>query len=151
HAPIFATWQNKNEIELINGWASWHQFTQSRLTVRTVTSNAITLNTPAVLLARSGKQDEMPENGGFNSFEGGWVAIENAYELLGTPGQFYLRTSDDTLHYVPRANENLAAPTTQVTIPVLENLITLTSVQNILFDGVVFAETTWLQPMTDIG
>ena len=75
--------------------------------------------------------------------------VENAYELLGTPGQFYLDRDSSTLYYTPRAGENLA--TADVELPVLESLIDADGtaahpVHNIVFSGLQFSYATWLGP-----
>ncbi|HEY4453732.1 MAG TPA: hypothetical protein VGN81_05410, partial [Pseudonocardiaceae bacterium] len=49
--------------------------------------------------------------------------IENAYQLLGTPGQFYLDSAAGELYYVPRPGENLA--TADVELPVAPELLDL--------------------------
>jgi hypothetical protein len=47
--------------------------------------------------------------------------LENAYELLGTPGQFYLDGSGGHLYYVPRPGEDLA--TADVELPIAPELL----------------------------
>jgi hypothetical protein len=49
--------------------------------------------------------------------------IDNAYQLLGTPGQFYLDSAAGELYYVPRQGENLA--TADVELPVASELLDL--------------------------
>ncbi|MDP9050537.1 MAG: fibronectin type III domain-containing protein [Acidobacteriota bacterium] len=75
--------------------------------------------------------------------------VENAYELLGTPGQFYLDHGASKIYYVPRPGEDLAK--SDVELPVLENLITASGtaanpVHNIVFSGLQFSYATWLAP-----
>jgi hypothetical protein len=64
-----------------------------------------------------------PFNGaGLPKLEGvSWV--ENAYQLLTTPGQFYLDTTANYLYYMPRPGEDLA--TADVELPVLDKLVDL--------------------------
>ena len=64
-----------------------------------------------------------PFNGaGLPKLEGvSWV--ENAYQLLTKPGQFYLDTAANYLYYMPRPGEDLA--TAEVELPVLDKLVDL--------------------------
>ncbi|HEX4700904.1 MAG TPA: hypothetical protein VH352_02145, partial [Pseudonocardiaceae bacterium] len=50
--------------------------------------------------------------------------IENSYQLLGTPGQFYVDSAAGQLYYVPRAGEDLA--TADVELPVASELLDVT-------------------------
>jgi hypothetical protein len=49
--------------------------------------------------------------------------LENSYQLLGTPGQFYLDSAAGQLYYVPRAGEDLAKA--DVELPVAPELLDL--------------------------
>ncbi|MCW2930744.1 MAG: hypothetical protein JWM19_1706 [Actinomycetia bacterium] len=89
---------------------------------------------------------------GQSQFNVSWV--QNAYELLGTPGQFYLDSAHGTMYYVPRPGENLA--TADVEAPVLQTLVqgsgTATSpLRDISFSGLTFAYATWLAPGSSSG
>src|SRR5581483_10731477 len=80
--------------------------------------------------------------------------IENAYELLGTPGQWYLDRSERTIYYVPRPGEDLSKA--DVEVPVLEALVVGRGdaqhrVHNIIFSGLQFSYATWLFPSTGEG
>lgn len=75
--------------------------------------------------------------------------VENAFELLGTPGQFYLDRDTSTIYYTPRRGEDLA--TADVELPVLQSLIDANGtaanpVHNIVFSGLQFSYATWLGP-----
>ena len=80
--------------------------------------------------------------------------FENAYELLGKPGQFYLDTHTHTLYYVPRAYEDLS--TADVEMPIAQTLLNVTGtesapVHDLAFTGIDFSYTTWLEPDTPDG
>src|SRR5262249_55750017 len=82
----------------------------------------------------------------------GW--IENAYELLDQPGEWYLDLTMHLISYIPRPGENLA--TSRVVAGGLESVMrgdgTLDApVHDIEFDGLTFAYTTWLAPNTRDG
>ncbi|HVU48440.1 MAG TPA: right-handed parallel beta-helix repeat-containing protein [Terracidiphilus sp.] len=75
--------------------------------------------------------------------------VENAFELLGTPGQFYIDREAHEIYYTPRPGEDLT--TADVELPVIETLIdahgTATDpVHNIVFSGIEFSYATWLGP-----
>jgi hypothetical protein len=49
--------------------------------------------------------------------------LENAYQLLTQPGQFYLDQSGRYLYYIPRPGQQMA--TADVELPVQQSLLTL--------------------------
>lgn len=74
--------------------------------------------------------------------------IENAYELLGRPGEFYLDRTAKTIYYVPRHGEDLSKA--DVELPVLEALVTgegtsTQPIHDISFQGIQFSYATWLE------
>ena len=79
---------------------------------------------------------------------------ENALELLDEPGEWYLDTHDGKIYYMPREWENMN--TAEISVPVVEELISIEGkdytdkVQNIVFDGITFADATWNYP-TEMG
>lgn len=80
--------------------------------------------------------------------------VENAYELLGTPGQFYFDRAAKIIYYTPRSGEDLTKA--DVEAPVLEKLISgngteTAPVHNIVFRGLQFSCATWLYPCSDEG
>lgn len=76
--------------------------------------------------------------------------FENAYEFLTDPGEWYLNTATQTLYYIPRPGENIAA--TDIEAPTLDTLVSIqgSSLSNpahhIAFTGITFAYTTWMRP-----
>jgi hypothetical protein len=81
--------------------------------------------------------------------------IENAYELLDKPGEWYLDKSDGYIYYMPRVGENMA--TAVAVVPVLTELLVIAGdsvdeiVHDVAFRGIEFAEAGWLRPSTDVG
>ena len=74
------------------------------------------------------------------------VWLQNAYELLANPGDWYLQRASNTVNYIPRAGDNMA--TTVGEAPVLEQLLVLAGtsnnpVSNLRFQGISFQMTTW--------
>lgn len=80
---------------------------------------------------------------------------ENALELLDEPGEWYLDEAERKLYYMPRSFEDMSQVT--VTIPVLDGLLCIEGsdytheVQNITFEGITFADATWMRPSTKSG
>ena len=80
-------------------------------------------------------------------------AIENVYEDLKNPGEFYLDEHDNggTLYYLPRPGEDPRSKKTAVIVPRLETLVEATGtldqpVENLEFRGITFSDSTWLRP-----
>ncbi len=79
---------------------------------------------------------------------------ENAYELLDVPGEWYIDSTDGYLYYIPRPFENPAEMV--ATMPLGERLLVAQGtaeepVHNLVFEGLEFAYTTWMQPSTEMG
>ncbi|HEY4381868.1 MAG TPA: hypothetical protein VGN01_16080 [Acidobacteriaceae bacterium] len=80
--------------------------------------------------------------------------IENAYELLGTPGEFYFDRATRTLFYTPRKGEDLRRA--DVEVPVQESILTLSGteaapVHDVTITGITFAYAGWQEPNTGEG
>lgn len=73
--------------------------------------------------------------------------IQNAMELLDTPGEFYYNKKTQMLYYMPKPGEDME--TAEVIVPCLERLVDIygydvdEKVENITFDGIKFAHTTY--------
>ncbi|MCX5757734.1 MAG: right-handed parallel beta-helix repeat-containing protein [Candidatus Hydrogenedentes bacterium] len=75
--------------------------------------------------------------------------VENAFELLDEPGEWYFDKPARTLYYLPRDGEDMTKAV--ATVPVLETRIDIRgsseeSVAAIRFEGITFADATWLGP-----
>ncbi len=80
--------------------------------------------------------------------------IENAYQLLDQPGEWYLDHAAKMLYYIPLAGQNMR--TAAVVAPVLQTLIqgsgSLDSpIHDIQFTGLTLAYATWLAPTAAKG
>ena len=134
-----ATWGNPSDIELC-----YHVvWTHSRCKVKGITRQGdhavLTMLQPYFMLARNkeGVRVKLPSY------------VENALELLDEPGEWYLDRTARTVHYIPRRGEDMK--TAQVVAPALEKLLELRGtldrpVHHIRFEGITFAEATWLRP-----
>ena len=80
--------------------------------------------------------------------------IEDAYELLDTPGEWYLDRSSNTLYYVPLAGQDINAVPVVLgnTVRLVEGAGTLnTPLHNVQFDGITFAYDSWIEPSSALG
>ncbi len=81
--------------------------------------------------------------------------IENAYELLDAPGEWYLNKNEDTFYYMPRKGEDMSEA--EVYAWVLETIISVqgtsldTPAHNIRFEDLIFKHTTYLRPNSKSG
>jgi hypothetical protein len=84
--------------------------------------------------------------------------IENAYEILSEPGQWYLDRSKNLLYYIPRADEKINQ--VKVVASQLDQLLVLSGnlngskpqfVQNVKFSNLVFSYATWLEANSSTG
>ena len=130
---------NPANLELVQNYT----FNSTIVGVRALTStnNYVTfqLQQPYAALAAS-----MQYTTGLNV--GGAFYVQNAYELLNSPGQFYFNTATQTLYYYSRG-ENMA--TAQVFAPTTEGLVQIHGVSNtnrvanLQFIGLTFAYDHW--------
>lgn len=135
-----STWRNVGDLELV-GLNAWKSF---RCPISSISGAEINLAQPCLDLARSSttKNLELPA----------WV--ENSFELLEVPGQWYHDRRGGQLYYIPRAGEDMA--TAEVIAPRVETLIrgdatVETPLRNLVVRGITFSHSTWRQPDTDIG
>ncbi|MCU6732919.1 discoidin domain-containing protein [Diplocloster agilis] len=82
------------------------------------------------------------------------AVIENAYELLDEPGEWYLQRDTGYLYYIPKDGEDMESLC--VEMPILEHLIEARGdieqpVQNLVFEGITFTGTTNLAPLRAEG
>lgn len=123
--PVFASWRNPTSIEIV-GRNAWKHL---RCPVQTVTrsgaGSAFAMQNPCWANAGTAPNPDFyfPYNGsgriGLDTVS--W--IENAYELLDQPGEFYLDSQAGDLYYSPKPGQNLA--TADVELPLAEGLVRL--------------------------
>lgn len=130
------------------------EWTQSRIHVASLVQNGEKVN---LTLDQPGWRYIL-NKGSTKAKETGPVWIENALELLDEPGEWYLDTAANKLYYMPRPFEDMASA--EFSIPTIDGeLLTITGsgyednqmVQNIRFEGITFADTTWLRPNGECG
>lgn len=144
---IQTTWKNPEDIELVwigeESKCTWRSY---RLLVNSLISagedsTVIKLDNYGYALT-SVNGGCLPENPFY---------IENAYELLDNPGEWYFNRTTRELFYIPREGENMK--TAEVFIPgSVETILSIKGMslsdkaQNLVFDGLTFTHTTWLRP-----
>lgn len=69
--------------------------------------------------------------------------IENAYELLDSPSEWYYSKITGVFYYKPRPGESMS--TAHSLLAMLERLVTVNGVSNMVFDGISFVSTTRLK------
>lgn len=145
------SWGNQQYVEIVtrNAWK------HLRCPVSSIVGSNITMQTPCWTYASASPTPGPPWNGGGTVSMDFVSWVENAYELLAGPGQWYLDQTAGYLYYIPRANENLA--TASVVLPVVEKLIDasggspVTPLHNVIFSGITFEYGTWLGPSASQG
>jgi hypothetical protein len=152
-ASTMAGWRNPADIEFVyrGGLGAW---TEPRCPIGSMSGKTITMAQPCwnnseKRVMRTDGSGRTYELVGRQAITESPTLVENAYELLDTPGEWYLDRAKHTVYYIPRSGENLATAT--VTVPQLEHLVTGNGVHDVAFNGIQFSYATWLQPNTSEG
>jgi len=162
-----ASWKNPSDIEFVytGGNGIWSErsaglgsWTEPRCPIAAIAGNTITMAQPC--WDNSTKRAMLPSGERTANLVGPMsvgkqpVYVENAFELLGMPGQFYFDRPAHIVYYVPRQGEDLSKA--DVEMPVLEKLIdadgtAAAPVDHIVFSGLEFSYATWLGPSSNEG
>ena len=92
---------------------------------------------------------DYPYNGKSPSYDQ-YFQVINAFELLDKPGEFYYDTKEKMLYIYPYEETDMTSA--KATIPTLERMLYIVGedvdkrVENITFEGLSLAHTTWLAP-----
>ena len=137
-------WRNPTDIEL----RVLHLWVDERMPVRSYDAESHVLtSTHRSVMMLSGK-------------DSGWnrerLFVENVFEALRRPGQFYLDRAAATLYYVPRPGQTPGR--TRVVVPVVTQFLRLEGdverdrpVRGLTFHGLTFRHGDWVQPADDWG
>lgn len=134
-------YENPDDVELVQ---STSNFTQVTVTARDIISNG-PLNIVLLQQAYGAIAYSMAWKCGLHPTRD--FTIQNAYELLNSPGQFYFNKTTQTLFYYSRG-EGMSTAT--VIAPTVEGLIRISGestsnrVKNLEFSGLTFAHDDWL-------
>ncbi len=136
YAPgnIVPTWRNLRDVEVV-GITRW---LDNRLTIESVDepTRTVRFDRPSLFaLVRDG----MP----------GPYWVENVFEALDTPGQWYLDRLRGELYYLPRPGEEMTLA--EIIAPWLTQVVRAVGragepVHDLRFEGLIFAHTEWQPP-----
>ncbi|MEV0634323.1 fibronectin type III domain-containing protein [Streptomyces sp. NPDC050619] len=169
-SDTIAHWKHPSDAEFVytSGEELWNiernglgQWTEPRCRIASAEGTAITMVQPC--WDNSNKRVEFPDIPGrtvgmvgpgrlTNSGKASY--IENAYELLDQPGEWYLDKSAHRVYYMPRKGENLARA--DVEAAAAERLVdgrgtADAPVHDVAFRGLQFSYATWLTPSQPEG
>jgi Fibronectin type III domain/Right handed beta helix region len=156
------------EFGYTSGEALWNierdglgQWTEPRCPIASADGTTITMAQPC--WDNSNKRVEFPDIPGRTvsmvgpgklTSDGHASYVENAFEVLDQPGEWYLNRSTHTLYYMPRKGEDLHRA--DVEAPALEKLVAADGtaadpVHDLSFRGLQFSYATWLTPSGNEG
>lgn len=153
-----AGWRDPSAMEFVyrGGLGLW---TEPRCPVASVTSTAITMAQPCW---NNSTQRVMRTDGsgrtynlvGRKSITEAPTAVENAYELLDKPGEFYLDKNEHRFYYIPRSGEDLT--TADVEAPALDTLVATSGSASdepthLGFQGIQFSYANYTTSNTGTG
>jgi len=148
---IQATWTNLTQVEVVN-YARWNQ---CRMRIASV--DAVNHQVHVNGNITSQFADYLGDYGSYRNSAGAQTGatdrtiryyIENVLQGVDTPGEWYLDAVTKKLYYYPRAGENTNSLT--IAMPVVNQLLQLTNVSNLRFDGLVFRDTDWIMPVAGL-
>jgi len=89
-----------------------------------------------------------------SSFRQGAAYMENAYEFIDQPGEWYQDTTAGVLYYKPLSGQDMAKA--DVELPQVEVLLAIGGTydqpaHDLVFQGLTFSHTSWLGPNTTDG
>jgi hypothetical protein len=157
-SAVMAGWKDPSgqppagvELVFLNGYAAW---TEVRCPVASMLGTTITMVEPcwqnsynrAILTAQNQAANLVdPQH-----LKVPPTSVENAFELLTQPGQWYLDSHSSRFYYMPNANEDLTKA--DVEAPVLSpylvtgNGTATEPIHDIVFNGIQFSYATDLEP-----
>ena len=153
-----AAWHNQGAVEFVytGGLGAW---TEPRCPVASITSTVITMAQPCwdnstKRVMRTDGSGRTYELVGRQAVTEAPTSVENAYELLDQPGEWYLDRSAHTVSYIPRSGETLGSA--DVEAPALQSLLTTdgkssAEVHSLIFQGIQFSYATDTVPDTGEG
>jgi hypothetical protein len=134
--------QSRVEVEAVNS------FTDRYSPVQSIAGNLMTMQQPAW------NNNNFGYDTSASPFRAGPMYLENAYEFLDSPGEWYLDPGTGTLSYIPRSGENMS--TADVELPTLQSLVHVggtyaSPAHHIALSGLTFTGTSWLGPSSSQG
>lgn len=122
--PSYAGFTNQSQIEVVDN-SDWKHVSCPVQSITPATGGGSDINLlPSCWDANNVSVPNLgfPYNGSGLPAMSGISYVENAYQLLSRPGQFYLDKSGGYLYYIPKPGQDLA--TADVELPVDQSLLT---------------------------
>lgn len=134
-------WKNLSDVDVV----ALHFWVESRMPIKSVDESA--------KLVELAKKSVFRLSDDFQG-KGGKYYVENVFEALDTPGQWYLDRSEGRVYYYPIAGEDTKRAV--FVAPVLDQLVrvegTVTQpAENVRFENLRFAHTEWKLPADRSG
>ena len=150
NSVISSNWGNQKDMELVWMGEESHCTWRSH---RVLVNSIVPLNGDSMVIKLDNFGYSMTSAGGSRPSPEKPFYIENAYELLDTPGEWYFNSNTKKLYYIPREGENMKTSTFYIpgnveTILSIKGSSLASKVQNLIFDGLHFRHTTWMRPNT---
>jgi len=132
------TWANLGDVEVI----VYHFWTDSHLPIRSIDTdkNIVTFK------HKAGKvfTDDFSE-------DGARYVVENIFEGLDQPGEWYLNRKTGVLYIIPKPGDNLEiaeviAPVAPAFLHLRGNVVKRKYVEHVVFEGISFMYTNWQLP-----
>ncbi|HET9169118.1 MAG TPA: hypothetical protein VFN97_06765 [Actinospica sp.] len=123
--PSYASFTNQSQIQIVDD-NDWKQMRCPLSSITATSSGGSSLNLNPTCFANNNTNVPnagFPFNGSGLPALSGISWIENAYQLLTTPGQFYLDSTAGYLYYIPPTGQNMA--TADVELPTQQELVDL--------------------------
>jgi hypothetical protein len=141
-------WKNVSDVEIVStdDWKSY------RCGISGIVGGNITMDQPCFKNSLYAQQPFQDGTLAWPILNPSW--IENAYELLDTPGEWYYFKQQGTIYYKPHPNEDMSK--VETVVPVLDKLIVGTGtvenpVHNLIFQDLNFKYGTWYDPNSSDG
>jgi F5/8 type C domain len=141
-------WKNISDVEIVStdDWKSY------RCGISGIVGGIITMDQPCFKNSLYAQQPFQDGTLAWPILNPSW--IENAYELLDTPGEWYFNKAEGNIYYKPHPNEDMSK--IEAVVPILDKLILGTGtvenpVHNLIFQDLNFKYGTWYDPNSADG
>ncbi|AGZ44097.1 ricin-type beta-trefoil lectin domain protein [Actinoplanes friuliensis] len=123
-------------------------FTDRYASVQSISGNVITMQQP------SWNNNTFGYDTFSSPHRAGPLYLTNAYELLDSPGEWYLNRGTGALYYIPAAGQNMSS--ISVELPTLQSLVNVggtydSPAHHLTFSGITFTGTSWLGASSNQG